>query len=146
MQRLFRGSNGREQICHGDERVHCVLLRSHRNFRQPCNLCGYGKWISFELVGSILFVADTQSTGISEYFFFLLSVMGLFILRRNTDSTSQYRTWTINPVTFCLVSGFLVVRGLLTDPLQGAALFTLIAIGWLIFRLRFRLIDNTGGT
>ncbi|MCJ1353905.1 MAG: Y+L amino acid transporter [Icmadophila ericetorum] len=84
--------------------------------------------------------------GISEYFFFLLSVMGLFILRRNTDSTSQYRTWTINPVTFCLVSGFLVVRGLLTDPLQGAALFTLIAIGWLIFRLRFRLIDNTGGT
>ena len=93
-------------------------------------LWGGGGWVKYHLS------ADTRPTGISEYFFFFLAVSGLFLLRRKSHSPSRYRTWTLNPGTFCLVSGFLVVRGVLTDPPQGIVLCTLMVIGWLILRRR----------
>jgi hypothetical protein len=36
-----------------------------------------------------------------------------------------------------LVSGLLVLRGIISDPLQGAAIGLLIVAGWAVFRTRF---------
>lgn len=84
--------------------------------------------------------------GMSEYAFFLLAALGLFILRRRRrevssphtrPSTYTYRTRTCNPVIFCLFSTLILVRGVVTDPSQGLAVFFLTLIGWAVFKRRF---------
>ena len=75
-------------------------------------------------------------TGIADYLFFFLAVLGIYKIRRAGVST-DYRTWTINPVVFCFVSGFIVLRGVVTDLLQGAAIGALVVVGWIIFKWKF---------
>ena len=66
---------------------------------------------------------------------FLLTVLGIFILRRRGKAVDPWsRTWTFNPVKFCVFSAFLVVRGIVTDPMQGLTNFILVVIGWGVFR------------
>lgn len=73
--------------------------------------------------------------GISEYSFFLLAVLGIFILRRRGKALNKRdKTWTFNPVIFCAFSVFLVIRGIITDPIQGLIIFSLAVIGWAMFR------------
>lgn len=80
-----------------------------------------------------------RPTGISEYFFFFLAVLGISRLRSiKPEDPYSYRTWTFNPVIFCLVSGFLVLRGIITDAFQASAIFILIIAGWFIFKHWFR--------
>ena len=77
--------------------------------------------------------------GISEYIFFFLAVLGVFVLRRGGKCIDQlHRTWTFNPVIFCVSSFFIVVRGIITDPLQGLALLIFTLAGWAWFRRRPR--------
>jgi L-type amino acid transporter 6 len=74
----------------------------------------------------------TMSQGITEYLFFFFAVLGVFILRtRSHREEAIHRTWSLNPVIFCFVSGFLVVRGISTDPLQGLTLLVIILVGLL---------------
>lgn len=81
---------------------------------------------------------DTLVTfiGISEYIFFLLASLGIFILRRR-DLNQSYRTWTFNPIIFCVFSSLILVRGIVTDPFQGLAVFFITLIGWAVFKRRF---------
>lgn len=63
------------------------------------------------------------SSGIAEYVFLLFAVLGLFILRQQPELREPVpRTWTINPIIFCVCSAFIVLRGVITDPFQGLAL------------------------
>jgi L-type amino acid transporter 6 len=75
--------------------------------------------------------------GIPEYLFFFLAVLGLYKIRKETGSEQLYRTWTINPCTFALVSGLLVLRGVISDPAQGGAIALLITVGWVVFGIQF---------
>jgi L-type amino acid transporter 6 len=84
-----------------------------------------------------LFTALLTWPGISEYFFFLLAVLGLYKIRKGIHSEPRYRTWTINPCIFALVSGLLILRGVISDPLQGGAIGLLIVVGWAVFHTRF---------
>jgi amino acid transporter len=81
--------------------------------------------------------------GIVEYFVFILVVLSLFRLRRYPPSpshsppsidlkpaTTVYRTNTLNPVVFCVLSAFLVARGVLVEPKQGVAIVTMLGVGW----------------
>ncbi|KAI9769479.1 MAG: Y+L amino acid transporter [Geoglossum simile] len=82
--------------------------------------------------------------GIVEYFVFILVVLSLFRLRRHPPSSllhsptfvdfnppaTVYRTHTLNPVVFCVLSAFLVVRGVLVEPKQGAAVVVMLGVGW----------------
>lgn len=52
---------------------------------------------------------------------------------------SRYRTWIGNPLIFTSVSAFLVLRAIMTDPLQGLAIISVAASGILAFHLRFGL-------
>jgi hypothetical protein len=74
--------------------------------------------------------------GIADYLFFFLAVLGIYQIRRQ-DVGTEYRTWTLNPFIFCLVSGFIVMRGIVTDLVQGGAIAALVGLGWVFFRWRF---------
>ena len=87
------------------------------------------------------------SIGISEYIFFFLSVLGIFILRRRKNALPRrYRASTFNPVIFCVFSGVILLRGVVTDPVQGLALFFLTLIGWVLYSRRPSGRNNVGST
>ncbi|KAK3944197.1 large neutral amino acids transporter small subunit 1 [Diplogelasinospora grovesii] len=85
----------------------------------------------YVLIGS--FNGLVTFIGLAEYFFFLLSVIGLLVLRQRSGLDPKYRTWTGNPVIFTVVSGLLILRGLLTEPLQGFAIAAAGVLGLAVF-------------
>lgn len=92
-------------------------------------------------------------TGLAEYSCFLATISGLLLMRRReakqsarqasdihgTAAVRSYHTWIGNPLIFTSVSAFLVLRAVMTDPLQGLAIISVAASGVLAFHLRFGL-------
>ncbi len=82
--------------------------------------------------------------GLAEYLCFLLCVVGLLLLRRREardggPPASHYRTWIGHPVIFTVVSSLLILRGVVNEPLQGAAIAVLALLGLGVFWLKFGL-------
>lgn len=94
-------------------------------------------------------------TGLAEYTCFLAAVLGLLIMRsrerRSQDGLSRhsglldrsrssrpsrYRTWIGNPVVFSMVSAFLILRAVVTDPFQGLAIGLVVGSGVGAFSIR----------
>ena len=89
---------------------------------------------------------------ITEYLIFLVTVLALFRLRMTPTpslppsprptvrpaSAAIYRTNTVNPVVFCILSALLVGRGVVTEPAQGAALIVVLGVLWVIWRWKER--------
>lgn len=68
--------------------------------------------------------------GIASYSFLFLTVFGLLILRVTQPHLNRpYKVWLIVPVIFCLCSAFLVLRGVLNSPFQGAFMALLTGLG-----------------
>lgn len=87
---------------------------------------------------------DHTNTGLAEYSCFLAAVVGLLLMRRReaaaggmTATARRYHTWIGNPLIFTSVSAFLVLRAVMTDPLQGLAIVSVLASGVAAFGLRF---------
>ena len=73
----------------------------------------------------------------SEYIFQLLAALKTLILRRRENALDwSYRTWTFKPVVFCVFSSFILIRGVVTDPIQGFATLFLTLSGWALFKRR----------
>lgn len=75
---------------------------------------------------------------------FFSSAVGLILLRRRDGrvpgaKAAEYSTWLINPVIFSAISGLLVVRGVISEPLQGGAILLVALLGSGFFSLRFGL-------
>lgn len=81
--------------------------------------------------------------GITEYLIFILTVLALFRLRLHPPPTppsspmavksprvAVYRTNIVNPVIFCVLSMFLVGRGVVTEVAQGGALIAVFGLLW----------------
>ncbi len=68
--------------------------------------------------------------------------MGLLVLRHR-DGTgpdsppTSYRTWIGNPIIFAVVSSLLLARGVVSEPMQGAALAAVALVGLAVFYLKF---------
>ncbi|WYZ38682.1 hypothetical protein EsH8_III_000596 [Colletotrichum jinshuiense] len=82
--------------------------------------------------------------GLAAYMIFFSSAVGLIILRQRDNRApaarvAEYKTWLINPVIFSAISGLLVVRGVISEPLQGAAILLVAVFGVAFFSLRFGL-------
>ncbi|KAJ2897479.1 large neutral amino acids transporter small subunit 1 [Zalerion maritima] len=85
--------------------------------------------------------------GMAEYSCFLLSVIGVFILRarearKSTGPSLVPRTWTGNPIIFSTLSSLLILRVLMTEPLQALAICGVQTVGLGVFYSRF----GFGGT
>lgn len=84
------------------------------------------------LLGS--FRALLTFNGIGEYTFFFLTVVGAIALRyREPGLKRPYRPLLAVPVTFALVSGFVVVRGAMFAPAQAGILLGLWGVGVLFY-------------
>lgn len=74
-------------------------------------------------------------------------MLGLLLLRRRethqlsqaVHPSSNYNTWIGNPIIFTVVSGLLILRGVMSDPLQGLAIGFVALSGVAVFYLKFGL-------
>jgi amino acid transporter len=77
--------------------------------------------------------------GLGEYTFLFLTVLGAIILRyREPDLHRPYKPFILTPVTFALVSGFVVVRGAAFAPTQAFVLLGLWGAGLAFYWARSR--------
>jgi amino acid transporter len=66
----------------------------------------------------------------AEYTFFFLTVVGDVILRfREPGLERPYKPPIVVPLLFCIVSGFVVVRGAVFAPVQFGILAAELALG-----------------
>lgn len=72
--------------------------------------------------------------GIAEFLFYFLSILGIFSIRKEYKIPKKQRTYTVNPVAFCLVSFFICARGILNEPLQGVAIAAAFLVAFLYYR------------
>ncbi|KAH8891292.1 large neutral amino acids transporter small subunit 1 [Thozetella sp. PMI_491] len=97
----------------------------------------------FVVIGS--FNGLVTFIGLAEYVFFLMSVVGLLVLRSRDDlrvtpaPSSRYTTWTGNPIIFSVVSALLILRGIINDPWQGIAIVLVGTVGIAVFYFKSRL-------
>ncbi|KAF4483534.1 large neutral amino acid transporter [Fusarium agapanthi] len=74
--------------------------------------------------------------GLGEYSFFFLTVLGAIILRyREPYLERPYKTFSINPIVFVLVSGFVVVRGAIFAPVQAIVILVIWALGIAFYKI-----------
>jgi solute carrier family 7 (L-type amino acid transporter), member 9/15 len=77
--------------------------------------------------------------GLGEYTFFFLTVLGAIILRyREPHLERPYKPFVLVPITFALVSGFVVVRGAAFAPAQAFVLVGLWVLGLAFYGIRRR--------
>ena len=144
------------QLCNTAELLYRMYIRHYGNiqraghFHRYCStpLPGYRSEVhTFSKPQVHLLISRL---GISEYFFFLFAVFGIYIIRRRQTERGQaslsYRTWTGNPIIFTVASAFVVTRGVITDYIQGIILVTVMGIGWITFRIKFRREEQARGT
>ncbi|CEF83231.1 unnamed protein product [Fusarium graminearum] len=75
--------------------------------------------------------------GLGEYSFFFLTVLGAIILRyREPDLERPYKTFSINPIVFVIVSGFVVVRGAIFAPVQAVVIMAIWVLGLVFYKAR----------
>ncbi|OBS18802.1 hypothetical protein FPOA_10530 [Fusarium poae] len=75
--------------------------------------------------------------GLGEYSFFFLTVLGAIILRyREPDLERPYKTFSINPIVFVIVSGFVVVRGAIFAPVQALVIIAIWVLGLVFYKAR----------
>ncbi|KAI1438745.1 amino acid/polyamine transporter I [Xylaria sp. CBS 124048] len=99
---------------------------------------------SFILVGN--FAGLITLLEMVKAFSYLMSVLGIFVLRRKLDNSTRPgshptskapRTWMGNPIIFASVSGLLIIRGALSAPLQGSAVLFVGILGVAVLYRRF---------
>ncbi|KAH7179852.1 amino acid/polyamine transporter I [Fusarium flagelliforme] len=75
--------------------------------------------------------------GLGEYSFFFLTVLGAIILRyREPDLERPYKTFSINPIVFVIVSGFVVIRGAIFAPTQAIVIIAIWVLGLIFYKAR----------
>ena len=74
----------------------------------------------------------------TEWLFFALMALGLFLLRRRPDYQPAYRTWgyPVVPIVFSAASLFIVVHQLIADPREALFGLALVGIGLPVYYLR----------
>lgn len=74
--------------------------------------------------------------GLGDNSWFFLTVLGAIMLRfREPDLHRPYKPYMIIPIIFCLVSGFVVVRGAIFAPVLALVEVMVWVIGFGFFKL-----------
>jgi basic amino acid/polyamine antiporter, APA family len=77
----------------------------------------------------------------TEWIFFGLMVLGIFLLRRRPSYKPRYRTWgyPVLPSLFVLASFLIVVNQIASEPRSSAIGLGMVAIGWPVYYFWIRL-------
>ncbi|WWC89749.1 uncharacterized protein L201_004675 [Kwoniella dendrophila CBS 6074] len=76
---------------------------------------------------------------VASWFFYLLTVLGLLILRvKEPHLDRPYKTWLINPIIFCAVAMFLLLMPIFAAPVEAIAAFLFIGAGVPMYYLTSR--------
>jgi amino acid transporter len=149
----FRGARySEQQYTRGDDQIEGSLLVTDPPGENHKETGSYlGNLIAPSVISIILIVIGSFQAlvtfiGIVEFSFFFLTVLGLLILRfREPNLNRPFRPHITIPLTFCLISGVIVVRSAILLPMQIMAFITVLAVG-LVYRYwatrRLRSIDR----
>ncbi|KAI2624805.1 amino acid transporter [Xylaria nigripes] len=106
--------------------------------------------IMFSTILSTLYIffgnfrALVTFNGLGEYSFFFLTVVGAVVLRfREPGLPRPYKPFVLVPVVFAIVSGFVVVRGAIFEPVLAAVLVVLWIVGVVVYWMRRELSRRT---
>lgn len=89
----------------------------------------------------LIFLGDFRSlvtfTGLGEFTFFFLTVLGAVLLRfREPGLHRPYKPVVLIPILFTIVSGFVVVRGATFAPKQALIMIAVWVLGVLYYVIR----------
>ncbi|MCJ1313510.1 hypothetical protein MMC25_007189 [Agyrium rufum] len=107
-----------------------LLMRTRSSLDAPVKAMVFNSLLAaiFIVVGT--FGGLVTFIGLAEYLFYFLTVLGGLTLRfTKPQLVRPYQPNIIVPIIFCSVSSFLVIRGLIHSPAQGAVLVVLIGLG-----------------
>lgn len=106
---------GRQKVSDSDAPINAIILSTVLS-------------ALYVLLGN--FRALLTFSGLGEYTFFFLTVLGAIILRyREPNLERPYKPSILIPITFALVSGFVVLRGATFTPWLALILAGLWALG-----------------
>jgi APA family basic amino acid/polyamine antiporter len=82
----------------------------------------------------------------TEWIFFALMAIGLFLLRRRPGYSPSYRVWgfPIVPAVFVISSGIIVLNQLVSDPSESALGLLLVVVGLPVYHIWTRRHRSTG--
>jgi hypothetical protein len=129
----------------GKRTYRCMQSSAPQPGGYSANLNSYAMTFNASLV-SVYIVFGTFDglltfVGITAYLFYMFAIGGIFIIRRNESERAanpgRLRTGLWNPIIFIICSAFIVVRGVISNLLQGLALCTLALVVFVIFKSRF---------
>jgi basic amino acid/polyamine antiporter, APA family len=103
----------------------------HPRFRTPHRAIVLQAVWSSALVATGTYRAIFTRVIYTEWIFFGLMVLGLFLLRRRANYRPSYRTWgyPILPAIFVLASFLIVVNQIVSDPRESALGLGIVALG-----------------
>jgi len=103
----------------------------HPRFRTPHRAIVLQAIWSSVLVATRTYGAIFTRVIYTEWIFFGLMVLGLFLLRRRANYRPSYRTWgfPILPAIFVLASFLIVVNQIVSDPRESAIGLGVVALG-----------------
>src|SRR5215813_6274201 len=109
----------------------------HTRFRTPHRAIMLQAIWSSVLVATGTYRALFTRVIYTEWIFFGLMVLGLFFLRRRPSYAPAYRAWgyPVLPAAFVLVSFFIVVNQVLSDPRDSAIGLGIVALGLPVYDL-----------
>ncbi|KIR32842.1 L-methionine transporter [Cryptococcus deuterogattii MMRL2647] len=124
-----------------------IFSRLHAQRRTPDNaiLLQGGLTIFFIVFGGG-FRALLNFFSVASWTFYLLTVLGLLILRvKEPHLDRPYRAWLVTPIIFCAVAMFLLLMPIFAAPWEAFAAFIFIASGVPMYYLTARSRTRNAG-
>ncbi|WWC60955.1 uncharacterized protein I303_103532 [Kwoniella dejecticola CBS 10117] len=121
-----------------------IFSRLHQKRRTPDYAVGLQAGLSlFFVIFGGGFRALLNFFSVAGWFFYLLTVLGLLILRiKEPHLDRPYKAWLINPIIFCAVAMFLLLMPIFAAPVEAIAAFLFIASGIPMYYLTSRSRSN----
>jgi basic amino acid/polyamine antiporter, APA family len=120
-----------------DSRWFAWLGAVHPRFRTPHRAVALQALWSSVLVATGTYRALFTRVVYTEWIFFSLMAVGLFLARRRAGYSPAYRVWgyPIVPALFATVSALVVLNQLVSDPSEGAVGLLLVLAGLPVYYL-----------
>ncbi len=120
---------------------------AHPRFRTPHRAIVLQAACASALVATGSYRALFTRVIYTEWIFFALLAVALFVLRRRPHYAPAYRTWgfPVIPAVFVMASGAIVLNQIVTDPLESVVGLSLVAAGLPVYYVWAKKSRNSHG-